>query len=390
MRIGDVAEGAGVNVETLRYYERRGLLPEPARSPGGHREYDEDTVRFVRAVKEAQTLGFSLTEIEEYMSLTRRSPSRAPDESRERLAAKLEEIDAKLAALRTMRAGVERALYEQWNAVETSTSTAAYLARRGREPVGEPLHVTNGESAASTLRSTALEGVVLSWDDVLHVGPLAFGPAESRRARAAFLAEAGWGDAGAIESELARRDELLARAEHVVLWFEPDLVDQLQLLQILSQVEPETKVELIQSGDYLGAMDGPALESLWPERRALDAHTIADARAAWRGVTEGDLEQEVPALPYLAPALRRFAEEPERTKRQLLQALGEGPRTAVDLFLANQALEEAIFLGDSWAFRFLYELWEEGQLAPVGGGPLPLPPPRGDAATFASTMLEAR
>src|SRR5262249_9532526 len=73
MRVGEVAERAGVNVETLRYYERRGLLPEPGRSPGGHREYDEDAVRFVRAVKEAQTLGFSLSEIAEYISLTRRS-----------------------------------------------------------------------------------------------------------------------------------------------------------------------------------------------------------------------------------------------------------------------------------------------------------------------------
>src|SRR5919198_5007612 len=99
MRIGEVAEQAGVNVETLRYYERRGLLPEPVRSPGGHREYGEEAVRFVQAVKEAQSLGFSLTEIEEYMSLTGRAPARAPEESRARLAAKLEEIDAKLAAL---------------------------------------------------------------------------------------------------------------------------------------------------------------------------------------------------------------------------------------------------------------------------------------------------
>ena len=195
MRIGDVAERAGVNVETLRYYERRGLLPEPFRSPGGHRDYDEDTVRFVRAVKEAQTLGFSLSEIEEYMSLTRRAPSRAPAEGRRRLTAKLEEIDEKIAALRRMRAGVERALYERWDSVDTSTSTAAYLARRGQDPVGVPLHVTNGESAASTLRSASIEGVVLSWDDVLHVGPLAFDPAESRRVRSRFLAEQGWGEA---------------------------------------------------------------------------------------------------------------------------------------------------------------------------------------------------
>jgi DNA-binding transcriptional MerR regulator len=57
MRVGEVAGRAGVNVETLRYYERRGLLPEPARSAGGHREYGADAVRFVRAVKEAQSIG---------------------------------------------------------------------------------------------------------------------------------------------------------------------------------------------------------------------------------------------------------------------------------------------------------------------------------------------
>src|SRR6266508_4268548 len=194
MKIGQVAERAGVNIETLRYYERRGLLPEPVRSSGGHRDYEDDTVRLVRAVKEAQTLGFSLSEIQEYMTLTRRSPTRAPSEARERLNAKLEEIDAKLAALRRMRAGLERALDERWDSLDHSTSTAAYLARRGRDPELSVLHVTNGESAASSLRETSLEGVVLSWDDVLHVGPLAVDPKESRSLRAAFLAGQGWGE----------------------------------------------------------------------------------------------------------------------------------------------------------------------------------------------------
>ena len=106
-------------------------------------------------------------------------------------------------------------------------------------------------------------------------------------------------------------------------------------------------------------------------------------------MTEGELDHDVQELPYLGAALRRFAEEPDRTKRQLLAALEDGPRTAVRLFLANQEQEEASFLGDTWAYLFLYELWEEGKLAPAGGGPMPLPPPRGDAATFASTMLEA-
>jgi len=287
-------------------------------------------------------------------------------------------------------ARLERALYGRWDSVDTSTSTGAYLVRRGKDPVGAPLHVTNGESAASTLRETSLDGVVLSWDDVLHVGPLAFDPAASRRLRAEFLAGHGWGDAAAIESELTRRDELLERAEHVVLWFEPDLFDQLQLLQVLSQIRPETAVELVQADDYLGRMDAAGLEALWPARRRLDDATVAAAREAWRGVTDGDLDREVPALPYVVTALRRLAEEPARTKRQLLEALAEGPRTPVQLFGANQEREEAIFLGDTWCFSFLCELWEEGRLAPAGGGTMPLPPPRGDAATFASTMLEAR
>jgi hypothetical protein len=137
-------------------------------------------------------------------------------------------------------------------------------------------------------------------------------------------------------------------------------------------------------------MEGDELEALWPTRRRLDEATLAAGREAWRRITEGEVEQDVPDLPHVRQALRRFADEPARTKRQLLSGLENGPRTAVQLFLANQEQEEAIFLGDSWAFAFLYELWEEGKLAPVGGGTMPLPPPRGDAATFASSMLEAR
>ena len=53
VRAGEAARQAGVNAATLRYYERRGLLPEPARTPSGHRHYDEDAVRFLRAIKEA-------------------------------------------------------------------------------------------------------------------------------------------------------------------------------------------------------------------------------------------------------------------------------------------------------------------------------------------------
>ena len=67
LRIGEVASLAGVNVQTLRYYERRGLLADPGRTPAGYRLYPEDAVQFVRFVKGAQDLGFTLVEVEQLL-----------------------------------------------------------------------------------------------------------------------------------------------------------------------------------------------------------------------------------------------------------------------------------------------------------------------------------
>jgi DNA-binding transcriptional MerR regulator len=107
MRVGEVAARAGVNVETLRYYERRALLPAPDRDPSGHRRYDEETVRFLRAIKEAQAVGFTLGEIGEYVRGARRSGS--PSEAlRVRMAAKIDEVDSRIAALQRMREELAR------------------------------------------------------------------------------------------------------------------------------------------------------------------------------------------------------------------------------------------------------------------------------------------
>lgn len=69
LRSGEVATEANVNIETLRYYERRGLLDEPPRLPSGQRQYTSETVRRVRAIKQAQSLGFTLDEIESLLTL---------------------------------------------------------------------------------------------------------------------------------------------------------------------------------------------------------------------------------------------------------------------------------------------------------------------------------
>ena len=71
LRAGQVAHAVGVNIETLRYYERRGIIPKPDRSLGGHRLYDEDTVTILRVIKAAQRLGFSLDEVAELLEAGR-------------------------------------------------------------------------------------------------------------------------------------------------------------------------------------------------------------------------------------------------------------------------------------------------------------------------------
>ncbi len=101
MRIGEAAAQAGVNIQTLRYYERRGLLPEPERRSSGYRAYDPDTVGLVRFIKRAQELGFTLREIEDLIEL-RQGPRRGAD-VRAVAAAKVEDIERRIRQLKAMR-----------------------------------------------------------------------------------------------------------------------------------------------------------------------------------------------------------------------------------------------------------------------------------------------
>lgn len=94
MRAGEIAEAAGVNRETLRYYERRGLMPEPERSLGGHRLYDESAVVTLRVIKAAQRLGFTLDEVADLIEVGRPRCRDAGLQSRAR--AKLEEVEARM------------------------------------------------------------------------------------------------------------------------------------------------------------------------------------------------------------------------------------------------------------------------------------------------------
>ena len=109
LRSGEIAAAAGVNIETLRYYERRGLLREPQRSLGGHRSYPPQTVVVLRVIKAAQRLGFTLEEVGDLLAATRLG-GRSDAGLQARAAAKLAEVDRKLAELTAVRDTLRAAL----------------------------------------------------------------------------------------------------------------------------------------------------------------------------------------------------------------------------------------------------------------------------------------
>jgi Domain of unknown function (DUF1835) len=299
------------------------------------------------------------------------------------------------------------------------TCGAAYPARRGGATAARPslLHVTNGESAGNTLRQSALGGAVLPWQDVLHEGPVPELPRqELLQTRANFLADCGWGRQQALHSSLVRRDRQLLEALRdglqVAFWFEHDLYDQLQLLDVLTLAHgAEAAPELIVVGSFpgkrsfagLGELTASELETLWPSRRQAAGAALQAAASAWAALRAPEpttlaewATRETAQLPFLAPALRRLLEELpapadglSRTERSALQTIAAGARTPAASFVAAQRLEDAPFLGDSWFYRALSVLGqgEARLLESDDGTPLPPPPPLGDSRLFTRLTL---
>ena len=275
----------------------------------------------------------------------------------------------------------------------------ALQSRTGSATLRGVLHVTNGDCTTALIAESGLDGDLLSWLDVLHDGPVPAGPPEELRAvRAAHLAGAGWTGEDEALAALRARDERLARAlagdEPTVLWFEHDLFDQLQLLQVLDAMGEDGggRVELILVGSFpgrpgfagLGELTAHELASLWPQRAPLRDEQRARARRAWARFRAGDLDglaEEARApddgLPHLGAALARLLQEvpgPDglgRTERELLAALSRGAATAGEAFTYAADREEARFLGDASAFARLAAMAAPPRaLVEAGEGPI--------------------
>jgi DNA-binding transcriptional MerR regulator len=120
LRSGQVASAAGVNLQTLRYYERRGLLAEPDRTNGGHRVYPDETVTTLRVIKAAQRLGFSLDEISDLLKAG--SPHHGTD-LKDRAATKLADVEARMADLSVIATTLRSTLSADCDDLMTCAST---------------------------------------------------------------------------------------------------------------------------------------------------------------------------------------------------------------------------------------------------------------------------
>jgi hypothetical protein len=252
------------------------------------------------------------------------------------------------------------------------------------------LHITNGDATVKRLQQADLPGEIIAWNDVLHEGPvLADHTLEQLRdVRARFIASRGWAPYADVLADFAARDAALAefRAhDEVVLWFEHDLYDQLQLIQLLNwfaaQDRAPTMLSLICIGEFagmepfygLGQLTPEQLHTLFPGRHAVTEAELRLGSAAWRALCAPDpaaIEQlargDTSALPFLAGALLRHLEQfpaagsgLARTERQILEIVAAGTRQPIEMFLADQRMEERVFMGDTIFWSYVQGLCAE-------------------------------
>jgi hypothetical protein len=240
------------------------------------------------------------------------------------------------------------------------------------------LHITNGDEAARAIKEAGVGGDILAWRDALHEGPVPAGLStrELRETRARFMSLHGWGTYEGILADLAKRDERLSRApadREAVLWFEHDLYDQLQLLQVIDVLTQNgsrpARIALVQADTYLTELSSEDLAELFETRDAVTPDQETLARRAWKAFRAPDpsglagMAREAGSiLPYLPAAFLRHLEEfpsvsngLSRAEAQALDVADAGRKTLGEIYaISHREQEEAVFMSDS-VFAILLE-----------------------------------
>ena len=274
------------------------------------------------------------------------------------------------------------------------------------------IHFTNGDSVVSTFRQTGIDGEMVAWRDVLHDGPVPAGLAleDLSKVRAAYIAGCGWGPAGGVDDQFSSRDRALAGSlaqDEIVLWFEHDLYDQLQLLQILDwyagQQLGATRLSLVCNAEYLGTLSAADLGERFTRRQSVREEQLYLASDAWRAFRSPDPRELLPfltgrsaALPFLAAAMRRQLQQfPDlrsglsRSESQALAAIGAGHTRLKDVYFASHhRMEDAVFLGDTVFAGYIVGMSAERSPLVVteNGDRVREPPPDSGAAFWDSEV----
>jgi hypothetical protein len=268
------------------------------------------------------------------------------------------------------------------------------------------LHITNGDAAANVLRKAGFTDPIVAWRDVLHEGPVpaGLGLRELSRVRAEFIAACGWGRSEEVARQFDTRDAMLEDSlsgDRVVLWFESDLYDQLQLCQVLAWYrDQKQRPELVlvnanepRDGSFrgLGTLPPEAMQELVSKAATVRPEQLEVAAKAWEAFRSPEptalehlLHEDTSALPDLQAALRRLLQELparqnglSRTEHAALSAVAEGARAPAEVFVAVHTREERPFMGD-WPFwRLLAHLSGAGPaLLELASGAKPRFPPQ--------------
>src|SRR5205814_8762503 len=200
---------------------------------------------------------------------------------------------------------------------------------------------------------------------------------ELSKARARFIAGESWGDFAHVSADFLERDRVIRHLDgfdEVVLWFEDDLYDQLQLVQLLDFFgrgrARDKRLSLIVVDGYIPPLSATEIRKLDTTRPRVTAEQLDLAKRAWKAFGSSDptsiaalIEENTGALPYLARALTRELEEfpssvngLSRSEREALTAIEEGHDTPVSSFLEVARKQESIFLGDMVFYSYLERL----------------------------------
>jgi hypothetical protein len=225
------------------------------------------------------------------------------------------------------------------------------------------------------MRAGGLEGEILPWRDVLHEGPVPadLSLAELSDVRARWLADQGLSEPDELLRDFMERDNILRRYcdfDEVVLWFEWDLYDQLQLIQILDffasasandRAETGTRLSIVNFEGYLGNLDPERFAGLFDARNEITESMLGHARGAWRAFRSSNptelnkiMRLDDAELPFLSLAVARELEEfpstlngLSRSESQILEAVSQQALSFHEIFQACANREERIFCGDT-------------------------------------------